>query len=72
METSSFSIKTSLPVLEDLKLLDSQHRLPAQESVMVSAYSRAYNTFASLYMYIYKMHVRTYMYINIACSKMVY
>ena len=38
METSSFSIKTSLPVLEDLKLLDSQHPLTTRESVIVSAY----------------------------------
>ena len=39
METRSFSIKTNLPVPEDLKLLDSQHHLTTLESVMVSAYS---------------------------------
>ena len=35
MENSSFSIETSLHVLEDLKMLDSQHHLPTRESVMV-------------------------------------
>ena len=68
METSSFSIKTSLPVLEDLKLLDSQHHLTTRESVMVSVYSLTQllcNIFSLLHNDLYEF---MYSYVDASCE----